>query len=148
MTCHWTMAALGPARSGPSSAMAPSIASDAVAARAFATQSPLALEMGERNGNEKHAALPQALPALTRRPGSLHAGDLMRYRAQTLVVFYVSSRFPIPIPGWNVWTTRLGWPGTLGLRGVRVAFTRDWRGRPACAAAGDLHRVQVGVRRR
>lgn len=60
------------------------------AARAFAAQLPLTLDMADLNGNEKHAELPQALPVNATRPGTIHHGDLMLYGATTLVVFYLT----------------------------------------------------------
>ena len=53
--------------------------SDTAAARAFAAQLPLTLEMAELNGNEKHAELAKALPTNASRPGTIRAGDLMLY---------------------------------------------------------------------
>jgi hypothetical protein len=101
------------------------ILADNAAARAFAAQLPLALDMGELNGNEKHAELPQPLPAAPHRPGTLHAGDLMLYRTQTLVVFYASFASAY-------YYTRLGrvddpaaLARALGRRDVRVVFSRD-----------------------
>ncbi|NIJ72083.1 MULTISPECIES: cyclophilin-like fold protein [unclassified Xanthomonas] len=98
---------------------------DNAAARAFAAQLPLALDMDELNGNEKHAELPQPLPAAPHRPGTIRPGDLMLYRTQTLVVFY--ARFASAYS-----YTRLGWVDdpaglaqALGGRRVRVAFSRD-----------------------
>ena len=63
---------------------------DNAAARAFAAQLPLTLEMSELNGNEKHAELPKPLPAHASRPGTTRSGDLMLYGADTLVVFYLT----------------------------------------------------------
>src|SRR3954471_11901526 len=47
------------------------------AARAFAAQLPLTLNMPDLNGNEKHAKLPKSLPQRALKPGTIHAGDLM-----------------------------------------------------------------------
>ena len=63
---------------------------DNAAARAFAAQLPLTLDMSELNGNEKHADLPKPLPANASRPGTIRNGDLMLYGADTLVVFYLT----------------------------------------------------------
>ena len=65
--------------------------SDNAAARAFAGQLPLTLDMSELNGNEKHAELREALPADASRPGTIQNGDLMLYGTNTLVVFYARS---------------------------------------------------------
>ena len=64
--------------------------SDNAAARAFAAQFPLTLDLSDLNGNEKHAKLPRALPTDARRPGTIRNGDLMLYGADTLVVFYLT----------------------------------------------------------
>ena len=63
---------------------------DNAAARAFAAQLPLTLDMSELNGNEKHAELPKPLPANASRPGTIRNGDLMLYGTNTLVVFYLT----------------------------------------------------------
>jgi hypothetical protein len=65
---------------------------DTEAARAFAAQLPLTLDMAELNGNEKHADLPAALPTDESRPGTIRSGDLMLYGANTVVVFYETFR--------------------------------------------------------
>jgi hypothetical protein len=97
---------------------------DSAAARAFAAQLPLTLDMSELNGNEKHADLPKALPANASRPGTIRNGDLMLYGAETLVVFYLTFQSSYSY-------TRLGrvddpsdLPQALGPRGVRVLFQR------------------------
>jgi hypothetical protein len=98
---------------------------DNAAARAFAAQLPLTLDMEELNGNEKHAELPKALPADASRPGTIRNGDLMLYGTETLVVFYSTFQSSYSY-------TRLGsvddpsdLPKALGPRGVRVVFSRD-----------------------
>jgi hypothetical protein len=98
---------------------------DSAAARAFAAQLPLSLDMVELNGNEKYADLPEALPSEARRPGKIENGDVMLYGTSTLVVFY--ARF-----NSSYSYTRLGrvenpadLPGALGLGGVRVVFSED-----------------------
>ena len=98
---------------------------DNAAARAFAAQLPLTLEMSELNGNEKHADLRAALPANASRPGTIRNGDLMLYGTNTLVVFYETFDSSYPY-------TRLGrvddpadLPQALGWRGVRVVFSKN-----------------------
>jgi hypothetical protein len=98
---------------------------DNAAARAFTAQLPLTLDMSELNGNEKHAHLPEPLPANASRPGTIRNGDLMLYGADTLVVFYVTFQSSYSY-------TRLGrvddasdLPQALGPRGVRVLFSKD-----------------------
>jgi hypothetical protein len=95
------------------------------AARAFAAQLPLTLDMSELNGNEKHGDLPKSLPANASRPGTIRNGDLMLYGAGTLVVFYRTFESSYSY-------TRLGrvddpsdLAHALGPRGVRVLFSKD-----------------------
>jgi hypothetical protein len=97
---------------------------DNAAARAFAAQLPLTLEMSELNGNEKHGDLPKPLPANASRPGTIRNGDLMLYGADTLVVFYLTFESSYSY-------TRLGrvddpsdLAQALGPRGVRVVFSK------------------------
>jgi hypothetical protein len=98
---------------------------DNAAARAFAAQLPLTLDMSELNGNEKHVDLPKPLPATASRPGTIRNGDLMLYGADTLVVFYLTFQSSYSY-------TRLGRVDdpselrqALGPHGVRVLFSKD-----------------------
>lgn len=96
---------------------------DTDAAKAFAARLPLTLDMADRNGNEKHADLPQTLPTDASRPGTIHNGDLMLYGTSTVVVFYKTFRSSYAY-------TRLGRVDdpdalgqALGPRRSRVAFS-------------------------
>jgi hypothetical protein len=96
---------------------------DNATARAFAAQFPLTLDMAELNGNEKHADLLRALPTDAGRPGMIHAGDLMLYGSNTVVIFYETFRSSYSY-------TRLGrvddpddMGRVLGRRGSRVVFS-------------------------
>jgi len=98
---------------------------DTKAAQALAARLPLTLDMTELNGNEKHADMAKPLPANASRPGMIHAGDLMLYGAQTVVLFYQT--FPSTYS-----YTRLGAvddPASLakvvGSRSVRVVFSAE-----------------------
>lgn len=51
---------------------------------------PLTCSMSELNGNEKFAYLPQALPKKEYSPGEIHAGDILLYGDDCLVLFYQS----------------------------------------------------------
>lgn len=62
--------------------------SDNAAARAFEAMLPMTVRMGELNGNEKYYYLPNRLPASASNPGTIHAGDLMLYGSDCLVLFY------------------------------------------------------------
>ena len=59
-------------------------------ATALKAKLPLTLDMSELNGNEKYNYLPFSLPANAGNPGQIHAGDLMLYGSNCLVLFYES----------------------------------------------------------
>ena len=58
--------------------------------RALLERLPMTVSMGELNGNEKYYYLPESLPTDSQRPGNIHAGDLMLYGSDCLVLFYES----------------------------------------------------------
>ena len=98
---------------------------DNAAARAFAAQMPLTLDMGELNGNEKHADLPKALPANASRPGTIRNGDLMLYGTDTLVVFYVTFNSSYSYTRLGRVDDPAGLAQALGPRSIRVVFSKD-----------------------
>ena len=57
-------------------------------AEAFCKLLPLTLEMNELNGNEKHHYLSTSLPTNRTTPRTIHAGDLMLYGDNCVVLFY------------------------------------------------------------
>jgi hypothetical protein len=95
------------------------------AARAFAAQLPLTLDMSELNGNEKHVELPKALPAKARRPGTIRNGDLMLYGSDTLVLFYSTFDSSYSYTRLGRVDDPAGLAQVLGPRGVRVGFSKD-----------------------
>ena len=99
--------------------------SDNAAARAFAAQLPLTLDLSELNGNEKHAELPKALPANASRPRTIRSGDLMLYGTNTLVVFYLTfnSSYSYTLLGRVDDHTDLA--QAVGPRGIWVVFSKD-----------------------
>lgn len=98
---------------------------DTPAARAFAAQLPLTLEMGELNGNEKHAELAKALPTKASRPGTIRTGDLMLYGSNTLVIFYSTFDSSYSYTRLGRLDDPAGLAEVFGRRGVRVVFFRD-----------------------
>jgi hypothetical protein len=61
---------------------------DNATANAFKSRLPMTIEMVELNRNEKFADLASGLPTNASNPGTIHAGDLMMYGSNTLVLFY------------------------------------------------------------
>jgi hypothetical protein len=98
---------------------------DNASARAFATQLPLTLDMSELNGNEKHADLPESLPANASRPGTIRNGDLMLYGTNTLVVFYLTFSSSYSYTRIGRVDDSAGLAQALGRHGVRVTFSKD-----------------------
>lgn len=55
---------------------------------AFKAILPITVTMTELNGNEKYFDLAADLPTNASSPGTIHAGDLMLWRYNTVVLFY------------------------------------------------------------
>lgn len=55
---------------------------------AFKAMLPLTLNMTDLNANEKYAELPRSLPVDASNPGTIHAGEVMLYGSNTIVLFY------------------------------------------------------------
>jgi hypothetical protein len=98
---------------------------DGDAARAFAAQWPLTLDMEELNGNEKHAELPKALPTHPVQPGTIRQGDLMLYGTRTLVVFYATFESAHSYTHLGRVDDPAGLARALGRHGARVVFSKE-----------------------
>ena len=61
---------------------------DNESAREFAKKFPIDEEFEELNGNEKYFRLSGNLPTDEFRPGQIHAGDLMLFGSNCVVIFY------------------------------------------------------------
>ncbi len=61
---------------------------DSETGEAFAALLPLSATMNELNGNEKYHYLSSSLPTAAYQPGTIHAGDLMLYGNNCVVLFY------------------------------------------------------------
>ena len=57
-------------------------------ARAFAALMPMRLKMSDLHGNEKYHHLGTGLPSRPVNPGRIHAGDLMLFGDDCVVLFY------------------------------------------------------------
>lgn len=62
---------------------------DNATAEAFLAQMPITLNMRDLHRNEKFFDLPSSLPVeSTERPDTMHAGDIMLWSGNTIVLFY------------------------------------------------------------
>ncbi len=61
---------------------------DSETGEAFAALLPLTVTMNELNGNEKYHYLNSSLPTAAYQTGTIHAGDLMLYGNNCVVLFY------------------------------------------------------------
>ncbi|MBM6729817.1 hypothetical protein H6A14_01220 [Bifidobacterium pullorum subsp. saeculare] len=98
---------------------------DNATARAFLDLLPTTLTMDELNGNEKYHYLDSSLPSEPQRVGTIHAGDIMLYGSDCIVLFYQTFRTPYSY-------TRIGSiadPGrlahALGAGAASVTFTPE-----------------------
>ena len=98
---------------------------DNAAARTFATLLPLTLEMNDLNSNEKYASLPGALPTNASKPGTIHAGDLMLYGTDTLVVFYSTFESTYAYTRLGRVDDNANLAQVLGRRAVNVMFSQN-----------------------
>jgi hypothetical protein len=97
---------------------------DTKAAREFAAMLPLAIDMADLNGNEKHAELPKALPTDASRPGTIRNGDLMLYGSKTLVVFYLTFESIYSYTRLGRVDDPAGLAQALGRGDVRITFSK------------------------
>ena len=58
--------------------------------RALLEQMPMTLDMSDMNGNEKYYYFTDSIPSDSEHIGDIHAGDLMLYGSDCLVLFYES----------------------------------------------------------
>lgn len=97
---------------------------DNASAKAFTKHLPESFNMSELNGNEKYKYLDYELPADEKKVGAIHAGDIMLYGDDCIVIFYKSFITPYSY-------TRLGkLDDTKGLKDavtegdVKVSFSK------------------------
>ena len=90
---------------------------------AFRALLPLTLEMQELNGNEKYHYLSQALPANRTKVGTIHAGDIMLYGDNCVVVFYETFTTSYQYTPIGHITNPEGLKEALGIGSVTINFT-------------------------
>ena len=93
--------------------------------RALLDRLPMTISMGELNSNEKYYYMPESLPTDSQRPGNIHAGDLMLYGSDCLVLFYESFSSGYSYTRLGSIDDPSGLAAALGRGSVNVTFQVD-----------------------
>ena len=91
-------------------------------AQAFAALLPMTLSMTELNGNEKYHDLWSDLPHHPERVGQIHAGDLMLFGGNCVVLFYEDFSTPYSYTRIGRVTNPDGLRDAMGRENVRILF--------------------------
>ena len=90
--------------------------------RQLVEQFPLTLDMSELNGNEKYFYMDNELPTDSYQPEQIHAGDLMLYGNNCVVLFYESFSSGYSYTRLGSVDDPAGLAESLGTGSVEVAF--------------------------
>lgn len=96
---------------------------DNATAKAFAARLPMTLAMNELNGNEKYYNLDEGLPSAAVNPGTIHAGDIMLWGDDCVVLFYDTFATPYSYTRIGRVDNPSGLAGALGSGRVSVEFS-------------------------
>ena len=91
-------------------------------AQAFNALLPTTLSMTELNGNEKYKYLDTTLPTNASCPGTIHAGDILLYGNNCVVVFYKTFNTSYSYTKIGKITDTTGLEAAVGAGGVAVQF--------------------------
>ena len=91
-------------------------------AQAFNALLPTTLSMTELNGNEKYKYLDTTLPTNASCPGTIHAGDILLYGNNCVVVFYKTFNTSYSYTKIGKITDPTGLETAVGAGGVEVKF--------------------------
>ena len=97
---------------------------DSETGEAFATLLPLSVTMNELNGNEKYHYLSSSLPTDAYQPGTIHAGDLMLYGNNCVVLFYETFNTSYSYTRIGAIDNPSGLAEALGVGNVSVRFEK------------------------
>lgn len=97
---------------------------DSETGEAFAALLPLSVTMNELNGNEKYHYLSSSLPTAAYRPGTIHAGDLMLYGNNCVVLFYETFNTSYSYTRLGAIDNPSGLASALGSGDVSVRFEK------------------------
>ena len=95
---------------------------DSETGEAFAALLPLSVTMNELNGNEKYHYLSSSLPTAAYQPGTIHAGDLMLYGNNCVVLFYKTFNTSYSYTRIGAIDNPSGLAAALGSSNVSVRF--------------------------
>ena len=95
---------------------------DSETGEAFAALLPLSVTMNELNGNEKYHYLSTSLPTAAYQPGKIHAGDLMLYGNNCVVLFYETFNTSYSYTRLGAIDNPSGLAAALGSGNVSVRF--------------------------
>lgn len=95
---------------------------DSETGEAFAALLPLSVTMNELNGNEKYHYLSSSLPTAANQPGTIHAGDLMLYGNNCVVLFYETFNTSYSYTRLGAIDNPSGLAAALGFGNVSVRF--------------------------
>jgi len=98
---------------------------DNATAEAFGNLLPLTLNMTELNGNEKYNYLSTNLPSSPSNPGTIHAGDIMLYGRNCVVLFYETFNTSYSYTRIGSIDDPAGLADALGAGNVTVKFEWD-----------------------
>ena len=97
---------------------------DSETGEAFAALLPLSVTMNELNGNEKYHYLSSSLPTAAYQPGTIHAGDLMLYGNNCVVLFYKTFNTSYSYTRIGAIDNPSGLASALGSGNVSVRFEK------------------------
>lgn len=97
---------------------------DNASAKAFTKYLPESFNMSELNGNEKYKYLDYELPADEKKVGAIHAGDIMLYGDDCIVIFYKSFITPYSYTRLGKIDDTEGLKDTVTDGDVKVSFSK------------------------
>ena len=97
---------------------------DSETGETFAALLPLTMTMNELNGNEKYHYLSTSLPTAADQPGTIHAGDLMLYGNNCVVLFYETFNTSYSYTRLGAIDNPSGLAEALGVGNVSVRFEK------------------------
>jgi hypothetical protein len=86
---------------------------------------PMQVKMIELNGNEKYFYLSTELPTNASKPGKIHAGDIMLFGSNTIVIFYETFLSSYSYTKIGRVDDITGLKGAIGTGNVEVKFEME-----------------------